>query len=145
MDEPSKANQMIYVWESDPIIFYSDFADSNFHVIFFPRTRFCSLQVVYSVSENAALERSWSPQIQSCSCYCIRPLPLPSLLCYSLSEHGHTVRMCAKAHHGRCLLLLISTIFSSVCSGRSKNLKNCFNPLHYAYIFTYRQQIHWLL
>ena len=84
-------------------------------------------------------------RFHSHSCSYIWPLPLLSLLCYSLLELSYIVRMRAKAHHSICFLLLISTIFSPVRSSRSKNLKNCFNPLSYAYIFIYRQQMHWLL
>lgn len=66
---------------------------SIFHINLFYRTCFCSLWIVYPVSENAAFERSW---IHSFSCHCIWPLLLLPLPCYSSLEHGYIVRMCVK-------------------------------------------------
>lgn len=87
----SKSNQIIYVWELDPIKCWNSTA--TFTLIYSIGHVFCSLWIVYHVGENAALERSW---FHSCSCHCIRPLLLLPLPCYSLLEHSYIVRMCTE-------------------------------------------------
>lgn len=96
---------------------------------------FCSLWIVYCLSANAVLERSWWSQIPCTlvllyltSAASLPPLPL------SVGAWLHCEDAC-KSSSWQMSSAIVFNCFSLLClCGTRKNLKNCFNPLPYAYI-----------
>lgn len=101
------------IWLNEMFRYYSDFADSSFHVNLLPRTCFVVSELFIVWVRMLSWKGHDDHKFRAHSCYSIWPLLLLSLLCRSPLEHGYIVRMHAKAHHGRCLLLLFSTVFLS--------------------------------
>lgn len=127
-----KGNQIIHVWELDPIKCLD--STTTFTLIY-------SIGQVFVVSELFML-------------WIMLPLKGPDsihahvtvsdLCCFSPSLAAlfwSTVTLWGCVQF-RCLLILIATVSPPVCSDRSKNLKNWFNLLLYAYVFIYGQQMH---
>lgn len=147
MDEPSKDNQIIYVWECDSV----KCLDSPLTLQILTFILIYSLGHVFVVSELFILWVKMLPwkghghhrfqsspvTIFNLCCFC---LPFATLH-WSMATLWGCVQMLITTN----VLLLISTVFSPACSERTKNLKKCFNLLPYAYTFIYRHQMHWLL
>lgn len=96
---------------------------------------FCSLCIVYCLSDNAVLERSRWSQIP-CTLvflYLTSTASLPPLPLF-IGAWLHCEDAC-KSSSWQMSSTIVFNYFSLLClSGTRKNLKNCFDPLPYTYI-----------